>query len=151
MAMLPISSALLKSHYLENVGENIKVRAVFVMEGRRTRLALTPEHTDAVTIVLLIAALTETPRGPVVKFVPGPTGFESFYWQAETSQEIAAMDDHTTKPSIFGGFEFADWSLCAGTPGRWDRLTVLVRDMKEMATYFASVCPEAATSTGETK
>ena len=143
MSALPVSSAFLKSHHLEDGGEDIKVRAVFVMEGRRTRLALTTEQMDAVTVVLLVAALTETPRGLVVKFVPGPTSFESFYW-AGAAARIGAMDDCTPERSMFGGFNFAEWILCAGTPGRWDRLTVLVRDMKEMAAYFTAACAEEA-------
>lgn len=144
MSALPVSSAFLKSHHLEDVGEGIKVRAIFVLEGRRTRLAVSSEQTDAVTAVLLVAALTETPRGIVVQFVPGPTGFESFYWTGAAAR-IEAMDDHTMERSMFGGgFKFAEWSLCNGTPGSWDRLTVLVRDMKEMAAYFTAVCVEEA-------
>lgn len=146
MALLPVTTDFLRTHRLESPVEDIRARAAFVMEGRRSRLPVHPKEDTMVTLVVLVAVLADTPRGPVVKFVPGPTGFESFYWKAETSQEIAVLDDHTTKPSIFGGFELADWSLCAGTPGRWDRLTVLVRDMKEMAAYFASVVPVSASA-----
>lgn len=89
--------------------------------------------------VVTVAALVKRQDGElVVLFHPGVTGHERYNYNDTFIDKVEQTPEKTDEDNIFGGKKSATWDLCAGTPGRWDRLYVYVCDIKAMVEHFGS-------------
>jgi hypothetical protein len=127
--------------------------AVFPMEGRRehfTRGTSRESNAVQVTNEIVLAVLIEEDRmqpgeAPklrrAIRFFPGVTGHESYFLDENFRQTLAETQDRGPEKGFFGP-KINMWYLCAGTPGRWDALSVTVEDVRAAVAYFDQVAPE---------
>lgn len=119
-----------------------KPLAIFVMEGTERCL---PEHEGATGWAkdqIIIAALHQDPPEDGgrfrISFVPGVTGYESYFFNDDFRQRVAGMISRGPEEGFFGP-NINMWYLNAGTPGRWNALEVTVEDVQAATLYFGQV------------